>query len=64
MSGLFSEVDFLEDAGGNLHGNTQIRIHTSVTKIHSNDVGRVHLLMRVLHGKQIRKLFENTPWQI
>lgn len=57
--------DFLlEGVCGKFHGDIQIRIQTSPTKMHSHDVSGEHPLVRTLHVKQIGrlKLFENAPW--
>lgn len=56
-----------KDVGGESHGNIQIRNPSLSTEMmHSNDAGVERLLMRILHGKQIRRLkrFENAPWQV
>ena len=57
--------DFLlEGVCVKFHGDIQIRIQTSPTKMQSHDESGEHPLVRTLHVKQIGrlKLFENSPW--
>lgn len=56
-----------KNVGRESHGNIQIRNPSlGAQMMHSNYEGVEHLLMRILHDKQIRqlKLFENALWQV